>query len=277
MSLGAANFAVRGHTPQEGVPGPPPGHRIVTLAERPDLWEPMGRHNMSAWPEFMLHDDVVDEHWHHLLDSWPGFQFVLLDGDDRIAAAGNSAPLPWDGTEAGLPDGWDEQMLRSVERLATGTPANTLGALQIVVAHDRRGGSLSRVMVEQMREIGRAHGHRALIACVRPTLKDGYPLVPIERYARWTRADGLPFDPWIRVHVRAGGQIVRPSPRSMTIAGPVAEWEDWSSMALPESGDYVVPGAAAPVHVDREADRATYHDPNVWVVHRLDGSRAGQA
>ncbi len=95
---------------------------------------------------------------------------------------------------------------------------------------------------------------RALIACVRPTWKERYPLVPIERYARWTREDGLPFDPWIRLHVKLGGRIVRGVPDAMTIPGTVSEWESWTEMSFPESGDYVVPRGAALVSIDRERD-----------------------
>ena len=113
------------------------------------------------------------------------------------------------------------------------------------------------------------NGLTSVIACVRPTWKPRYPLTPIDRYARWTREDGLPFDPWIRIHVRAGGRIARPSPRSMTVTGTVAEWEEWTEMAFPESGTYLVPGGCEPVAIDREADRGTYYDSNVWVVHEL--------
>jgi hypothetical protein len=31
--------------------------------------------------------------------------------------------------------------------------------------------------------------------------------VTIERYARWTRPDGTPFDPWMRVHTQLGARI----------------------------------------------------------------------
>jgi hypothetical protein len=55
----------------------------------------------------------------------------------------------------------------------------------------------------------------------------------------------------------------------MTIGGSVDDWERWAGMSFPESGDYVVPGAADLVHIDREADRGVYYDPNVWVVHDL--------
>jgi hypothetical protein len=92
----------------------------------------------------------------------------------------------------------------------------------------------------------------------------------LERYAAWLRDDGEPFDPWIRLHVRLGGRIARPSPASMRITGTVVDWESWTGMTFPETGEYVVPGAAAMVQVDREADLGTYLDPNVWIVHRVD-------
>jgi hypothetical protein len=112
-------------------------------------------------------------------------------------------------------------------------------------------------------------GFRAVIACVRPTEKDRYPLTPIERYAAWKRADGLPFDPWIRLHVRLGGRVVRPSPESMTMRGTIADWESWTGLRFPDSGDYVVKGGTSPVRIDVDRDEGVYHDQNVWVVHDL--------
>ena len=100
------------------------------------------------------------------------------------------------------------------------------------------------------RDAGLAH----LIAPVRPTLKDRYPTIPIERYARWTRADGTPFDPWMRVHTRLGARIGPAIPRSLHIAGTVGDWESWTGMPFPETGDYVFPAGLAPVHIDRDND-----------------------
>ena len=247
----------------------PPGARLVSLAERPDLRAALGDHNVSVWPEFMLHSAVANRNWDLLFEIWPDDQIVLLDADDRILAAHNSAPLAWDGTDAGLPDGWEDQFEWSVAQRRDGIEPTTLGALQIVVGLDRQGSGLAGTMLAAMRANARAHGLRAVIACVRPTWKPRYPLTPIDRYATWTRDDGLPFDPWIRLHVRLGGRIVRPSPRSMTITGTVAEWQSWTGMAFPESGDYVVPGACESVRVDRQADLGTYYDSNVWIVHAL--------
>ena len=244
-------------------------HRLVSIAERPSLWYPMGGVNVSAWPEFMLHDAVVDANWHHLLDDFASYQQCLLDGDGEIVACLNSAPLAWDGTDDGLPEGWDDQMERTVAGVASGRPPDTLGALQIVVRPDRRGAGYAGVMIGAMRANARRHGFRAVIACVRPTGKEPFAHEPIDRYARRTRADGLPEDPWIRLHVRLGGRIVRGSPASMRIEGTLDEWREWTGLPFDASGDVVPAGAAAPVTIDVEAGRAVYLDPNVWIVHDL--------
>jgi hypothetical protein len=127
-------------------------------------------------------------------------------------------------------------------------------------------------MIAAMARIARDHGLARLIAPLRPTWKERYPLTPIERYATWTREDGLPFDPWMRTHVRLGAEILRPEPESLRIAGTVAEWESWIDLPLPESGEYVFPHGLAPLEVDREADLGLYYEPNVWVSHSVASS-----
>ena len=74
-----------------------------------------------------------------------------------------------------------------------------------------------------MRSLASEHDMHSLVAPVRPTLKSLYPLTPIERYARWKRADGSPFDPWLRVHWRLGAEQLRIAPKAATITGAVAD------------------------------------------------------
>jgi len=86
----------------------------------------------------------------------------------------------------------------------------------------------------------------------------------------WDGTDeGLPA---LRLHLRAGGRLARPELASMRITGTVAEWESWTGVAFPESGEHVVSGAASVVRIDRDADLGTDHDPNTWVVHDLVGT-----
>jgi hypothetical protein len=152
---------------------------------------------------------------------------------------------------------------------AEGATATAASALMIVVSPERLGHGISGEAIRAMAEVVGRHGLTELVAPVRPTDKHRYPLIPIERYIRWRRQDGLPFDPWIRVHERVGGEIVRPAAAAMRVTGSVAEWERWMGIALPESGSYVVPGALVPVEIDRERDLGEYQEPACWVRHHV--------
>ena len=77
---------------------------------------------------------------------------------------------------------------------------------------------------------------------VRPALKAQYPLQDFAEYCQWQTPQGEPFDPWIRTHVRLGGQIIKPAMRSMDITSSADNWSEWTGMAFPHAGQYIVPG-----------------------------------
>ena len=121
-------------------------------------------------------------------------------------------------------------------------------------------------MIRTFTDNARAVGLSAVVAPVRPTWKERYPLIPIERYVGWRREDGTHFDPWIRIHERVGGEILVAAPRSMTITASAADWEEWTGMRFPGDGQYVF-GGLAPLVV-REGV-GTYVEPNVWMIHQV--------
>jgi GNAT superfamily N-acetyltransferase len=239
--------------------------RIATASERPDLVGPAWERTRDANPEYNKHGEALGEYWPRLTEERPEFQFTLIADEDEILARAHSIPLRWDGSIADLPLGIDGAIRRGFED----GEANVLCALLIAVPRDLQSRGLSRAAVEAMASIARRHGFRSLIAPVRPNWKERYPLVAIERYARWRRPDGLLFDPWMRVHERLGGAVLKPEPRSLRITGTLAEWEGWTSMSFPESGDYWFPGGLATVAIDEGRDQGTYWEPNVWMQHAL--------
>ncbi len=147
---------------------------------------------------------------------------------------------------------------------------DTVGAVEITVAGDHLGKGISGRMVEAMRENARALGHRELVAPVRPNAKHLRPDLPMTEYVRLTRAeDGLPEDPWLRVHVRAGGVVDSVAPVSMTVSGTLEQWREWTGLPFDTEGPVEVPGALVPVHCSVTHGYAVYAEPNVWVRHRL--------
>ncbi len=241
-------------------------HRFFTYDERPELRSRAG-FLREAWPRFMLESPISYDRWHLLYERFGTFQFWLVDeATDEVVAEGNSLPTRLD--LAHLPDrGWEHV----IEHATSGEEEPTLvSAIQVLIDRKRHGGGLSATMLGEMRRIAKTAGFGDLVAPVRPTLKTLYPLTPMDAYVRWETPEGLPFDPWLRVHARAGAHIERVCPQSMIIPGTVGEWEEWTGMRFPESGRYVVPGALEPIEIDVAADRGVYIEPNVWM-HYLTG------
>jgi hypothetical protein len=233
---------------------------VATVRERPDLAQPAWELTRDTLPEYNNHGDVLNRYWPRLTEELPDFQFHLVDGDEPVARA-RSIPVRWDGTIDDLPAGIDGAIARGFEE----RDADVLCALVIMVPRALQGRGLSRLAVEAMRQVAAEHSLRGVIAPVRPSFKERYPLTPIERYASWTREDGLPFDPWMRVHARLGASILRPEPHSLRITADLDEWETWTGLRFPEDGDYVFPGGLAPLSV--RGGRGEYWEPNVWMCH----------
>jgi hypothetical protein len=242
--------------------------RIVSALARPDLAERADEATADAFPEYNQHGDVLGPRWSRLYDDYPAYQLVLWDEDTgEVLGEGNAIPCRYDGTVEGLPRGIDEVVAAGIDLGVPAGAPTALCALAIAIPAGQENRGQSRLLLGGMRALAAAHGWAQLIAPVRPSWKARYPLVPIERYATWTRGDGLPFDPWLRVHVRLGGRILRVEPESLRISGTVADWEGWVGMAFPETGRYVFPDGLAPLRVDRERDVGLYHEPNVWLAH----------
>jgi GNAT superfamily N-acetyltransferase len=245
----------------------PAGSSIVayTASERPDLWGNARSLFGGVWPEYNLHANDSAKYFGTLFPLHAHLQILFFDlATDEVVARGRTIPFWWDGSLDDLPTGIDAVGLRAVEDSRAPT---ALSALAAEVALDRQGEGLSRLLIQAMAEVARTAGLAPLVAPVRPSWKDRYPLTPIERYARWKRDDGLPFDPWLRVHARLGATTIRPEPKSMRIEAPVNEWEHWTAMTFPEDGEYVFPFGLSPLSI--KSGVGSYWEPNVWMLHEV--------
>jgi hypothetical protein len=223
----------------------------------------------KVWPEFMQHDFNVNENWPGLYTHFLKLQFALFD-NQTIIGIGNLVPLYWKGLFSELPDtGLDWAMIEAIKNFHAGIKPNLLIGVQILVNPIYRNLGISGKMIQHMKVIAKSNDIDNIALPVRPILKCQYPLIPFENYINWLNKDNQPFDPWIRVHVKTGGKIAGICSRSMFISGSVSDWEKWSGLEIPESGDYVVDKALVPVKIDKDKNIGTYEEPNVWIVHML--------
>lgn len=245
----------------------------TTLARRPDLLGAMWRLE-STWPNFMLRDPVANRLFGRVPELFPDLQLMVLGDAGEVLGRIMAVPFTWEGD---LPDrGWDAALEVGVELPGSEPVAVSLLEARIAPGHQGRG--LSQLLLTAMREHLLGLGVRDLFGPVRPSAKAQEPATPMGDYVARRRPDGLPWDPWLRVHARLGGVLKSICSVSMTIPGTVAQWRSWTGLRLENTGAVEVPGALVPIHVSLEQDHCVYVEPNVWVHHRLahEGSQGTQ-
>ena len=240
---------------------------VEPLHARPRPDDRMARLFAAGWPEFIFHDTETERHIGRIRRLFPHLELVLLDGDELVAG-GWAVPIQWSGETDDLPIGYNDSLARALRCHDAGEVPDTLVILAAQVRSDRQAEGLAGKTLIALRALADDAGWPRVICPVRPTAKTRYPLTPIERYVEWTRPDGAPFDPWIRTHVRLGAQVLAAAPRSQVITGTVGEWESWTGMSFPGSGEYVIPAGLSTLRIDLGDDKGVYVEPNVWMRHQ---------
>ena len=244
---------------------------ISTLADRPQLIPHLNK-MQDTWPEFMRHDAIANALLEHVVPMFPHLCVVATDDLGAVVARGLAVAFRlWLPERAGIlpAGGWDRVLAWAVRDNLDDEPVDAVSALEIAVDPSMLGRGLSGRMLDALRTATSRAGLAELVAPVRPSAKHQAPRVPMSDYLQQTRPDGLPEDPWLRVHMRVGARVDRIAPVSMVIAGALAEWREWTGLSFDTTGSVVVPGALAPVEVDVANDHAVYVEPNVWVRHQL--------
>ena len=239
---------------------------ITTITDRPSLAN--ADIDVGGWPAFMRHNRVSEAYFGQVVEMFPG-TCLIATMDDVTVGEAHAVQLASARRVQFPAGGWEQSVVWAFADARRGVRPDTACALNISVSHDMQGQGLAGLMLAALREAAEDAGLDTLDAPVRPTRKDLEPSTPMHSYAARTRADGLPFDPWLRTHVRAGGQIAGLAPASWVVVGTLADWRGWTGLPFDRSGPVEVPGALVPVDCDVVADRAVYVEPNVWVRHRL--------
>ncbi|MFC5217671.1 N-acetyltransferase [Streptomyces coerulescens] len=244
--------------------------KVSSLAERPEMLEAV-LEMPDTWPEFVIQDPVGNAHYARIPREFPEYALFAEDERGEVVAHAFSVPFALDAEDRGrLPArGWDEVLVWAFADRRADVRPDTVSAISVVIAPHALGGGLSARMLGAMRANARAHGFTEVVAPVRPNAKHLEPRTPIEEYAQRVRPDGLPHDPWLRVHARAGATIDSIAPASMTVAGSLEQWRGWTGLPFDTPGDIEVPGALVPVRCEPERGYAVYVEPNVWMRHPL--------
>lgn len=221
--------------------------------------------NRKSWPDFIIYGDTYS--WGRFYSELSDFILLLTDRDDLLIGAGFTVPASWNGALNDLPSRIEMIIESGLE--SKGGSVNTLIPVAAIVDKRVRGENISAEILKQMKFLAISRGFSNLIVPVRPTWKTRYPMQDIASYAAWQNKDGLLYDPWLRTHQRLGATVMKCVDSTLKIVGTIKDWENWTGMIFPESGEYIVKHALQPVKIDVESNVGIYHEPNVWMQHPL--------
>jgi GNAT superfamily N-acetyltransferase len=251
------------------LPRPPISLCVVTIADRPDLRASIEANDAVAHPPFLLRSEFSPL-WDDVYATFPEHQLMLCDEHGgAVVAHANSVPFHWNGDVADLPTDAVALARRALADHRLGLRPTALAALQAVVDPAHQGTGLAQRTLEALAAHAAVQGLPDVFAPIRPTQKDRYPLVTLDAYSRWVRADGLPQDPWIRTHHRLGATPVAVMRAWTVVEAPLEDWTAWTGVMFPMSGWYTVPHALVPIEVDVEAGTGRYEEPHLWMRYRI--------
>ncbi|HHL3492522.1 TPA: GNAT family N-acetyltransferase [Legionella pneumophila] len=218
----------------------------------------------KIWPDYQR---IKKDHILKLYSDYPLYQW-LSHYNGEVVAIINSLPVAFDQSLDSLPQEGLNWVLSHLESTIP-NPSNYLAAVSVTVnpAYQRLG--LSKLLLNRLKASAQEAQYKALIVPARPSQKENYPLISIEDYLQWKKADNTIFDPWLRVHAQLGGKIAYPCQQSRMITANVAQWEQWLGHPLLQTGQYLVKGGLNPVIINKEEDIGIYIEANVWVIHDL--------
>lgn len=232
--------------------------RLARLEEEEACWEIEGQ----CWSEF--HAEPIESDYYD-----PKLHVVALLGG-RLIATGNAVPFDWDGQPEHLPaGGWGQVQRDWVARVESGRSdhGRNACALGISILPEFQGRALGLPMLAALREQARLAGYEALAAPVRPSAKFRFPDLSYGDYAQLRLADGQHFDPWLRLHERAGGRIIAACEQSFRMRGSHADWEQWTGMRLPLEGRLLVTGGNE--YLQLADGQGEIVEGSIWVLHTI--------
>lgn len=237
--------------------------RAALAADEEACWDV----EAQCWSAF--HAEATEEDYYD-----PAMHVVAVDSSGKIVATGNAVPFPaWDGREESLADfGWAQVQAdwsRAVESgdSLEGLESRYACAIGISVLPAVRSAGLGLRMLEALRAAAASAGYEALAAPVRPSAKHRMPQLSYREYAVVRLPDGRHFDPWLRLHERAGGKVVATKEDSFSMAGSHAEWEEWTGISLPVEGELLVAGGND--YLRLRSGRGEMVEGSIWVLHSL--------
>lgn len=77
------------------------------------------------------------------------------------------------------------------------------------------------------------------------------------------------YDPWLNIHSKIGGKLLKICDKSMYIDGSIEQWKKWTHLKFDNNLESPIPTGFVPLRIYHPNHFAYYIESNVWFEHRL--------
>jgi len=175
---------------------------------------------------------------YYLFDQIP-LDWIVLSNDNILIGHGVLCGINWDESIGDLPLGWSDSTYRSsLEKKCK----NTYVALFARVQSEFRQQGHAAKLIETMKELSIIE-NKHLIIPLRPPFryKEEYAQMSFNDFCNLVRDDGMPLDPWIRLHYKIGATKLLVSEFSHQHAMSIQDFcSSFPRVKLDKTGYYMV-------------------------------------
>jgi hypothetical protein len=145
------------------------------------------------------------------MDNVPWYAFTLVSEKDEIAAYLSAHRIQWNGSPETAPQGWEElQRLAYRQWLQPNIQYDTLAPYWVQKKPGISTPHVVATLFEHIKKWAKSRGFKRIFIPALPSSHRSSAQLcnmDISEFLSLQREDGLPQDPWIRFHIRAGGRM----------------------------------------------------------------------
>jgi hypothetical protein len=224
-----------------------------------------------VWPRYLIEKSDLEEtpHKTELSDDELASRFsmwgIRRKADGKLVAFASAVLIPIDLNAKSYSDsGWGF----ALEAYYSKERPNCLCLLSANVDPNLRNLKFSYALLEAAKELAVDFGFNTVLAPVRPTQKSKFLEMPMDEYIEKKSREGEIFDPWLRTHVKLGGEILNVCSQSVIVKATLSKWQEWLGHPIQNTQDLQLPMGLSLLKVDAANNIGFYVEPNIWVRYR---------
>lgn len=197
---------------------------------------------------------------------------IIIDENNNLLSHGMLCKIFWDGSVDSLPeDGWTGSTITSYKNEMEKIKNNTMVGLFAHVTKKFRDKKLSGELIESMKKLAKKYNYKLIIPLRPPSrYQKEYCSMDFEKFCNLKREDGMPVDPWFRLHRKLNAKFLKISKTSHQRAMSISTfYKLFGKKNIEKTGyyDFEIFGNWHNIYIDLSLSVVVMNEGCQWVEH----------